>query len=317
MQGCEVEINILVKSSAVVSANASCEFVKVGVVLDPNTTVGILSNTSIQMALSDFYAKNLKYKTSISFIFKGAGDVVEVASAATELLRDGVEAIIGPQTTEQVLYLTEFGRKYEIPVISFTVTTPSLSPKQNPYFIRAAQKDSAQMGAINAIIQMYGWREIVPIYEDTEYGRGIIPYLADALQQNGTRLVVRTMISRSSTLAKISKKIKRLKDKRKTIFVVHMTLSIGWKVLSVAKKEGMMSEGYAWIVTDGLSSLVDPLLLESKVMDSMQGIVGVRPYIPITQKFQHFQVKFKQRPPLSLSLGLSMDCHSLETSTYL
>lgn len=153
---------------------------------------------------------------------------------------------------------------------------------------------------------MYGWREIVPIYEDTEYGRGIIPYLADALQQNGTRLVVRTNIPPSATSAKISKKLSRLKDMRKTIFVLHMTVSVGLKVLSVAKKEGMMSEGYAWIVTDGLSSLVDPLL-NSKVMDSMQGIVGVRPYIPITQKFQHFQTKLKQRLSLSLSLGLCIN----------
>ncbi|KAA0059726.1 glutamate receptor 2.7-like isoform X1 [Cucumis melo var. makuwa] len=288
---------------AVVCASASGELVKVGVVLDPNTTVGILSNTSIQMAFSDFYAENLKYKTRISFIFKDAGDVVEVASAATELLRDGVQAIIGPQTTEQAMYLTEFGRKYEIPIISFTATSPSLSPKQNPYFIRVAQNDLAQVEAINGIIQMYGWREIVPIYEDTEYGRGIIPYLADALQQNGTRLVVRTIIPPSATSAKISKKLSRLKDMRKTIFVLHMTVSVGLKVLSVAKKEGMMSEGYAWIVTDGLSSLVDPML-NSKVMDSMQGIVGVRPYIPITQEFQHFQTKLKQRLSLSLSLAL-------------
>ncbi|KAA0035129.1 glutamate receptor 2.7-like isoform X1 [Cucumis melo var. makuwa] len=280
--------------------SAGGEFVKVGVVLDPSTTVGKLSNLSIQMALSDFYSENFKYKTRISFIFKDAGDVVEVASAATVLLRDGVEAIIGPQTTEQAMYLTEFGRKYEIPIISFTVTTPSLSPKQNPYFIRAAQNDLAQVQAVNAIIQMYGWREIVPIYEDTEYGRGIITNLADALQQNGTRLVRRTMIPLSASETEILKELKRLKDMHETIFLLHTSGCVGRMVLSLAKKEGMFSEGYAWIVTNGLSSLIDPILV-SKDLDSMQGIVGIRPYIPITQKLQNFQAKFKQRLPLSLS----------------
>ncbi|CAK9329799.1 unnamed protein product [Citrullus colocynthis] len=173
---------------AVVCVSAGGEVVKVGVVLDLNTTVGILSNTSIQMALSDFYTVNPQYKTRLSLLFKDAGDIVGVASAATELLRDGVKAIIGAQTTEQAIYITEFGRKYEVPIISFTVTTPSLSPKQNPYFIRAAQNDWAQVEAINAIVQLYGWREIVPIYGDTEYGRGIIPYLGDALPCKKTAL---------------------------------------------------------------------------------------------------------------------------------
>ncbi|KGN65272.1 hypothetical protein Csa_019705 [Cucumis sativus] len=280
--------------------SAGGEFFKVGVVLDHNTIVGKLSNISIQMALSDFYAENLKYKTRISFIFKDAGDVVEVASAATELLRDGVEAIIGPQTTEQAMYLTEFGRKYEIPIISFTVTTPSLSPKQKPYFIREAHSDLAQVQAVNAVIQMYGWREIVPIYEDTEYGRGIIPNLADALQQNSTRLVMRTMIPLSASETEILKELKRLKDMHKTIFLLHMSGCVGRMVLSAAKKEGMFSEGYAWIVTNGLSCLVDPILV-SEDLDSMQGIVGIRPYIPITQKLQKLQAEFKRRLPFSLS----------------
>lgn len=309
------------------------EAVKVGVVLDLNWTVGRMSKTSIQLALSDFYSANPQYKTSLSLLFKDAGDIVGVASAgnnyssflftnlftvnstdsffiqlenalaATELLRDGVEAIIGPQTSEQATYLTEFGRKYEIPVISFTATSPSLSPKHNPYFIRATQSDSAQVEAINAIIQMYGWLEIVPIYEDTEFGHGIIPYLADALQQIGTRLACRTVIPLSASETRISEKLKRLKDLRKRMFVVHMSAAVGSKVFIAAKKEGMMSEGYAWIVTDSLSSLLDPIT-DSKALDAMQGIVGVRPRIPI-EELQHFQARVNKPLPLSSSSGLS------------
>ncbi|KAK4854401.1 hypothetical protein QYF36_023360 [Acer negundo] len=48
-----------------------------------------------------------------------------------------------------------------------------------------------------------------------------------------------------------------------------MTASLGSKLFTQANKVGMMNEGYAWIVTEGLSTLMD--LIDPKVMDpSMQ-----------------------------------------------
>lgn len=64
-------------------AGGEAVIVKVGVVLDLNSTVGQMSKTAIQLALSDFYTANPKYKTRLSLLFKDAGDVVEAASAGT------------------------------------------------------------------------------------------------------------------------------------------------------------------------------------------------------------------------------------------
>ncbi|KAG7023408.1 Glutamate receptor 2.7, partial [Cucurbita argyrosperma subsp. argyrosperma] len=277
------------------------EGVKLGVLLDPNSTVGKLCNTSIQLALSDLYTANPQYKTRIIPLFKNAGDIVGVASAAWELLREGVDVIMGAQTSEKAIYLAEFGGKYEIPIISLTATSPSLSPKQNPYLIRAVQSDSAQVGAISAIVQLYGWREIVLIYEDTEYGRGIIPDLADALQENGTRLIERTGIPWRGSGREIGEELRRVKNLRlrMRVFLLHMSASLGRRVLIEAKEEGMMSDGYAWIVTDGLSSLLHPIT-DPQALDAMQGIVGVRPYIPNTQKLHQFQATFNQQLPFPL-----------------
>lgn len=214
-----------------------------------------------------------------------------------ELLGDDqVEAIIGPQTSEQAAFMAEFGKKYEIPVMSFSATSPSLSP--SPYFTRAAQSDSAQVEAINAVIQTYGWREIVPIYEDTQFGHGIIPYLADALQLKGTRFGCRVIIPTFATDPEISRQLRRVRDMRKRIFLLHVTAPVGLKVFTVAQTEGMMGQGYAWIVTDALSSMLDPTT-DSQALDSMQGIVGVRPRMPHTEKLQHFQTRFNKILPLS------------------
>uniref|UniRef100_A0A2N9HB35 Ionotropic glutamate receptor C-terminal domain-containing protein n=1 Tax=Fagus sylvatica TaxID=28930 RepID=A0A2N9HB35_FAGSY len=123
--------------------------------------------------------------------------------------------------------------------------------------------------AITSLVQAYGWQEVIPIYEDTDYGNGLILYLKDAFQEVDIRFPYRSLIHPSSKDSDILEELKKLKAMQSKIFLVHMTASLGSKLFVLVKNSGMMSEGYAWIITQGLSSLLDPI--DSKIMDSMQG----------------------------------------------
>ncbi|KAM3714497.1 hypothetical protein ACJW31_01G337000 [Castanea mollissima] len=203
-----------------------------------------------------------------------------------------VQAIIGPQSSAEARFVTELGRKAQVPIISFSATCPSLSPSQNPFFIRATHDDSAQVKAIVDIVKAFGWWEIVLIYEDTDYGNDLLPYVLDALQEIDTRVSYRSEIHPSSNNTEISEELNKLKANHTRIFLVHMTASLGSKLFALAKSAGMMSEGYAWILTEGLSSLLDPM--SSKVMDSMQGVLGIRPYLPPSKQLEDFERKWKR-----------------------
>nr|XP_048327892.1 glutamate receptor 2.1-like [Ziziphus jujuba var. spinosa] len=76
------------------------------------------------------------------------------------------------------------------------------------------------------------------------------------------------------------------------ILLVHVSASLGSKLFRLAKQIGMMSEGYAWIITKGLSSLLDPL--RKKVFGSMHGVVGVRPYLPNSKRLQDFKTRWNK-----------------------
>ncbi|XP_059461982.1 glutamate receptor 2.8-like [Corylus avellana] len=219
---------------------------------------------------------------------------VKFQSPALDLIKnEEVQAIIGPQTSAQAKFVIQLGRKARVPIISFSATSPCLSPSQNPLFIRTAQDDRAQVKAIADIVEAYGWREIVPIYEDTEYGNGLIPYLLDAFQDIDVRVPYRSVIPSSSSTREISKELNMLKQKSRTrIFIVHMTASLGSKLFVQANNAGMMKEGYGWITTAGLSSLLDPM--GSKVMYSMQGVLGLRPHIPKSEKLEDFKRRLKR-----------------------
>ena len=192
-----------------------------------------------------------------------------------------VHAIIGPQRSSQAKFVIELGEKAQIPIISFSATSPSLSPTESQYFVRTAQNDSSQVQAIVELVRNYGWQEIGLIYEDTDYGNDLVTYLMDALQK------ARIKVSNSSSINfdssndtrshdMIRKLLTNLKTTNLHVFLVHMAASTGSMFFRVAKEVKVMREGYAWIVTDGLSSLLDPVRLD--VMDAMTGVLGLRPY---------------------------------------
>ena len=206
--------------------------------------------------------------------------------------KEEVQAIIGPQRSAHARFVIELGRKAQVPIISFSATSPSLSPSQNKFFLRTAQDDSAQVKAIADIVKAFGWPEIVLIYEDTEYGNSLIPHLMEALQVIDNRVLYKSVIPPSSKNTEIIKELNKLKANQRKIFLVHMTASLGSKLFALAKNAEMMSEGYAWMVTEGLSSLLDPL--SSKVMDSMQGVLGIRPYLNPSKHLEDFERKWKR-----------------------
>ncbi|KAK6237095.1 hypothetical protein SCA6_012432 [Theobroma cacao] len=72
-----------------------------------------------------------------------------------------------------------------------------------------------------------------------------------------------------------------------------MPPSLGTRLFALAKEVGMMSKGYAWIVTDGMTNLWS--LTDPPTIDSMQGVLGVRTYFPGTNELENFKVRWKRK----------------------
>ncbi|XP_042493432.1 glutamate receptor 2.8-like [Macadamia integrifolia] len=204
-----------------------------------------------------------------------------------------VQAIIGPQQSIQASFVIDLGEKSQVPVLSFSATSPFLSPLKSPYFVRTTIDDSTQVKAIAAIIQNFEWKEVVLIYEDTDYGNGVIPYFIDAFQEIDIRVPYRSAIPLDATDDQILEVLHNLTTMQTRVFIVHMSSSLGSRLFINAENARMMSQGFAWIVTDGLSSLLAPI--DSNAVDSMEGVLGVRPYIPKSKELEEFKVKWKRR----------------------
>ncbi|KAF6149049.1 hypothetical protein GIB67_018627 [Kingdonia uniflora] len=267
----------------------------VGVVLDMDSLAGKMALSSISIALSDFYVTHSFYKTRLVLHTRDSKqDVIGAASAAIDLIQNvEVQAIIGPQTSAQAKFMADLGNTIQVPIISFSATSPSLSSARTPYFVRTTQNDSSQAKPITAIIQAFGWKSVVPIYEDTEYGKDILPYLIEALQKNDTRIPYRSVIPPLASDDQILKELYKLMTMQTRVFVVHMATSLASRLFLKAEELGMMNEEYVWILTDGLSNALSSM--DSSVIGLMQGALGIRAYVPISKELSDFRVKWSRK----------------------
>ncbi|KAJ9179543.1 hypothetical protein P3X46_011319 [Hevea brasiliensis] len=269
--------------------------VNVGVILDFDDWVGRMWLSCINMSLVDFYAAHGHYKTRLFLHARDSkNDVIGAAAAATDLITNvGALAIIGPTTSRQANFVIELGEKAQVPIISFTASVPSLTSIKRPYFFRSTETDKTQVKAIAAIVQNFGWREAVPIYVDDDYGVGILPYLVASLQAVDTNVPHQSAISPWASDADILEELYKLKTMQTRVFIVHMLPSLGTRLFTKAKEAGMMDIGYVWIMTDGMTNLLN--LLNDSDIDSMQGVLGVRPYIPKTKELKDFRLRWKRK----------------------
>ncbi|OAY36246.1 hypothetical protein MANES_11G006700v8 [Manihot esculenta] len=268
--------------------------VNVGVILDFDE-VGRMWLSCISMSLLDFYAAHGDYKTRLVLHTRDSkDDVVSAAVAAVDLISNvKAEAIIGPTTSKQANFVIELGEKAQVPIISFTASVPSLASIKRPYFFRSRDSDKTQLKAIAAIVKNFGWREVVPIYVDDLYGVGILPYLFDALQAVGASVPYQSAISPWASDVDILKELYKLKTMQTRVFIVHMLPSLGARLFTKAKEAGMMSTGYVWIMTDGVTNLLS--LLNDSTIDSMQGVLGVRPCVRKTKELKNFRLRWKRK----------------------
>ncbi|KAG6434440.1 hypothetical protein SASPL_106075 [Salvia splendens] len=267
----------------------------VGVILDLNSTaspVGRIGMRSLKMALEDFHSFHGDYKTRLVIHpVDSKGSVVDAAAAALHLLRDvKVDAIIGPQKSAQVNFVMDLGDKAHVPIISFSATSPSLA-RQTPYFVQTAQSDANHVQAIASIIKEFSWTQVVFIYEDTEYGNGIIPYLSNALQDVNARVPYRSVLPVSATDELIGNELYKMMTMQTRVFVVHMTRFLGTRLFLKARELGMMTEGYVWIITSGMTDHFSSF--SSDVAEAMQGVLGVRPLIPKSSELNSFASRLR------------------------
>ncbi|KAK6159125.1 hypothetical protein DH2020_006439 [Rehmannia glutinosa] len=243
-----------------------------------NSAFGAMVNLCMDMAISDFYSAHPNYRTRLQLHKKDAKSMLDVNFAVLELVKHGeVLGILGPQGSIEETFAAAVGETVRVPFISFTSRSLAQSYTKNRYFVRTTLDDAVQAQALAAICQRFEWPEVVILYEDTEYGNHFISLLIKAFQDVSIGLAYMTSIPTSAEDSHILNELNKLNKMETRVFLVHMNPELGFRLFSIANTAGMMSEGYAWVITDSLSIFLDSIDSDTRV--SMDGVLGVRPYV--------------------------------------
>ncbi|KAM0844090.1 hypothetical protein ACQ4PT_057293 [Festuca glaucescens] len=293
-----VSFHLLLAAALVATAQNAPSQVRVGVILDLTSPVGHRRRTGIQMAVEDYYAAHPSSATKVVLHFRdSAGDVLRAASAAVDLIKNAqVQAIIGPPTSAEAEFVSHIGDRAHVPVLSYSATSPELSAAQTPFFVRTTANDSFQTLPAAAILGAFKWGAAVVLYEDSPYGSGILPALADAFQGVGAKIMDRASLPSDADDARIDAVLYHLMAMPTRVFVVHMLYPLAARVFRRAKKAGMMSDEYVWVATDGVGGFMDRLSPED--VDAMQGVVSLQPYVELTDDVKNFSARLRERSHL-------------------
>ncbi|XP_028402405.1 metabotropic glutamate receptor 3-like [Dendronephthya gigantea] len=83
-----------------------------------------------------------------------------------------VVGVIGPGYSSEAVHITPFLNLFEIPLISYSATSPVLSDKKKyEYFSRTATSDMFQIPAIIDLLVLFNWTYVSVLYSDETYGQ--------------------------------------------------------------------------------------------------------------------------------------------------
>ncbi|KAH6776088.1 glutamate receptor 5 [Perilla frutescens var. hirtella] len=277
--------------------------VRVGAVFTFDSVIGRGAKIAMEMAVEDVNSDpKILNGTELKVIMKDLSCSVFMGSIrAFEVIEKEVVAIVGPQSSAIARIISHIANGLQIPVISYAATDPTLSSLQFPYFLRTTPADSSQMLVVADVIDLYGWKEIIAVFEDTGYGRHGITALGDELAQKMSKISYKLPISPQYNLSDISDILSMSKSLGPRVYIVHISPDPMLRFFKIAKKLDMISADYVWLATDWLTSTLDSLPSDREALNLIQGVVTLRPRVPNSPKKKAFMSRWRNRQQKGLT----------------
>uniref|UniRef100_A0A1J3H3D2 Glutamate receptor n=2 Tax=Noccaea caerulescens TaxID=107243 RepID=A0A1J3H3D2_NOCCA len=281
--------------------------VKIGSIFSFDSVIGKVAKIAINEAVKDvnsnpdiLHGKHLQVSMQNSNC-SGFMGMVE----ALRFMEKDIVGIIGPQCSVVAHMISHMANELRVPLLSFAVTDPVMSPLQFPYFIRTSQSDLYQMDAIASIVDYYGWKEVIAVFVDDDYGRNGVAALNDKLASRRLRITYKAGLRPDNAANKneIMNLLIKIMLLQPRIIVIHVYSELGFAVFKEAKYLGMMGNGYVWIATDWLSTTLDSSSpLPSERLDTIQGVLVLRPHTPDSSLKREFYSRWRRIPDAPLAL---------------
>ncbi|CAI5483987.1 unnamed protein product [Closterium sp. Yama58-4] len=134
----------------VVEANVANQTLTLGV-LAGHDKQALSIRSAIQLAYEDVLAdQSLTFPHPLRLSFGDTGSTrFQAQAAALQTMLDDALVLLGPEFSSQAHSIIDLCRDYQVPMLSYSATDPTLSSKgQFPYFVRLSHSDQMEMEVI-------------------------------------------------------------------------------------------------------------------------------------------------------------------------
>ncbi|XP_030459567.1 glutamate receptor 3.7 [Syzygium oleosum] len=270
--------------------------VRVGAIFTHDSVVGRSAKAAMEAAVADVNADpSVLNGTELRLFTEDANCSVFMGTVETfKLIGKDVVAIIGPQSSATAHTITEIADNLQIPLISYSATDPTLSAQQFPYFVRTAQSDSYQMAAMADLINYYGWKDVIAIYIDDDFGRNGIYALGDELERKMMKISYRLPLPVQYDSRHITDALNKSKRFGPRVYVVHVNFDPAFRIFTIAQELQMMGSDYVWLATDWVSATLDSLSPKNQTsIEILKGVVALRPHTPDSVQKRAFIARWR------------------------
>lgn len=283
------------------------EEIHVGAIFSLGTINGKVSQFAMKAAVDDINSDSsiLGGRTLSLHIHDSNYSGFLSIMGALQFMETDIVAIIGPQTSIMAHVLSHLANELHVPLLSFTALDPTLSPIQYPYFFQTSPNDLFQMAAIAEMVSFFRWTQVIAIYTDEEQSRNGITALGDKLAERRCKISYKAALPPDirGDMNVVMQELAKVKKMESRVFVVHTLATYGLIIMRAAKKLGMMEDGYVWIATAWLPSVLDSQP-RPDVFDMAQGIVTLRTHTPDSQMKKAFFSRWNQLSKGSIGLNV-------------
>ncbi|PKA62215.1 Glutamate receptor 3.7 [Apostasia shenzhenica] len=266
--------------------------VNIGAILTYESAIGKVAKAAIETAVDDVNANDqILYGTRLNLFMENSNCSAFIGTlAAFKVINKDVTAIIGPQSSVIAHMLSYISSGFRIPLVSFASTDPSLSSLEFPYFVRMTQSDSYQMAAMADLINYYGWKQVIVVFVDDDYGRNGMYALDDELTKKMIKISYKIALPVRASRKNILGLLESSKVMGPRVYVIHASPDSGLEIFLAAQDLQMMTSEFVWLATDWLSTILDTFALSRHgILTSLQGVVSFRQYIPPSHKKNAFE----------------------------
>ncbi|XP_031120808.1 glutamate receptor 2.9-like [Ipomoea triloba] len=274
---------LFVVSAKAESGGSYSEVMKIGVVVDLKSAMGAMLNSCVAMAFSEFYSSHSNHRKTLDLRIKDVDSELDELSAVMQLLEnEEVHGIIRLLKFTESSIVTALANQSHVPTISFSGRTQSSSNS-----IQIMPDNWHRSRALAAIFNEFEWQQVVVLHEDNNDGNDFISQLHKAFQDIGIKITYMLSFLPSIDDSTLERELKKLMAIQTRIILVHVGTSLGCRIFPLAKKIGAMRKGYAWVITDMLSNELNSM--DSEVIESMEGVIGIKPYVPKSKSLEAFE----------------------------